>query len=139
MRELSLEYVAGFFDADGSVGIYRRGSDSNFQVCVAIANSGKHGRIICEQLVNRFGGTVTHQKKKKETHRDSFWWKINGRNVVKKFLLSIENHSVIKQDQIKECLLFIEEWEKMPRYKSEEQSQRMREIADSVKQMKREC
>lgn len=144
MKELSLEYIAGFFDADGSVGIYERGGNRNaksYQICVAIANSGYHGRIICEQLKERFGGTVTSTKLSRDNpnHRDVFWWRTNGRYVTKRFLEEIVDHSIIKQDQIKLALSFINEWEKLPRYKTIEQKEWMKEISDLMKSMKKKC
>jgi intein-encoded DNA endonuclease-like protein len=136
---LSNEYIAGFFDADGSVGIYKRQSKSttSYQVCVSIANSGHHGRIVCNHLVNRFGGTVTTQKAKSSTHRDSFWFKINGAKRVKAFLQEITPSLVIKRDQALKCLEFLAEWEKMPRYnKTPEQLKYMAEAEAEVKRLK---
>jgi hypothetical protein len=136
---LSNDYIAGFFDADGSVGIYKRQAKNAgaYQVCIAIANSGYHGRIICNELVERFGGTVTTQKAKKSTHRDTFWFRMNGMEKVKIFLQEISPHLIIKKDQALACLEFIEEWEKMPRYnKTPEQLKYMQEMEDHVKQLK---
>lgn len=139
MRELSLEYVGGFFDADGSVGIYKRGTNT-FQVCVAIANSGYHGRVICDQLKERFGGTVTMSNAKKKTHRDVFWWKTNGKTVTKNFLLSIQDHVIIKKDQVDACIAYIEEWEKMPKFgKTQEQKEYLDRYIPILKEMKRKC
>jgi hypothetical protein len=137
MRELSLEYVAGFFDADGSIGVYNRGN--GIQICASIANSGHHGRIICNQLQQRFRGTVTCAKLKNPNHRDVFWWRTNGRNVVKNFLEQIVEHSVIKKDQIELAILFIKAWEKMPRYKSDQDKLWIDNLVKEMKEMKRTC
>jgi hypothetical protein len=138
---LNAQYIAGFFDADGSVGIYNRASRNKnvYQVNVAIANSGTHGLMICKALVEQFGGCVTHQKKvKKDTHRSVFWYRLNGGKVLKDFLEYISPHVIIKKDQIDIALQFIEEKSKMPKYgKSEEQYGRLAELALKCKEYKR--
>lgn len=137
---INLEYIAGFFDADGSVGAYHRG-ENTYQVCVAIANSGKHGRIICEELRLRYDGAIVSvAKAKKETHRDVFWWRLNGGNKCKKFLEDIAPHVIIKKDQVLKAIEFIEECQKMPRYnKTQEQLNYMKQSVLDIKEMKRAC
>lgn len=139
IMNITPEYLAGFFDADGCVGIYRRGGNS-YQVCVAIANSGKHGRVICNHLTDKFGGTVTTTKAKSTAHRDVFWFKLNGKSACKRFLTYIRDYSIIKKDQIELCLDFIAWREGKGRYiKSDDEIDYMREQMDLCKKMKREC
>jgi hypothetical protein len=104
---------------------------------VSIANSGHHGRIICNHLVERFGGTVTTTKAKSSKHRDAFWFRINGMEKCRIFLEEITPHLIIKKDQAIKCLEFIAEWEKMPRYnKTPDQLKYMEETEAEVKQLK---
>lgn len=135
---VNAQYLAGFFDADGSVGIYKRGN--GWQVTISVANSGKHGRIICNALVKQFGGTVTVAKKKKKTHRDVFWFKASGTDIGKAFLEYIKDYSIIKKDQIELVLEFIDKKRMMPRYKkTPEQIQYLIDCCKKCKEMKREC
>lgn len=139
---LSNEYVAGFFDADGSIGVYaRRGrGGQNYQVNVAIANSGKHGEIICQHLKDKYGGTVTFRKSKKEdTQRPIFWWRLTGGNVIEKFILDILEFSIIKKDQLGLSLQYIRKWRTFPRYKTDEQKEYAYEVTETLKKMKKAC
>lgn len=139
---IDLQYLAGFFDADGCVGIYSRGPDKGYQVNVAIANSGKHGRIICDKLVERYGGCVTTQKAKKSTHRDTFWFRLNGRGKCRQFLSDIVPYLIIKKDQAELCLEFIEWWDSVvsvSRYALKERPElkaKQKSYADRCKAMK---
>jgi len=109
---LSIEYIAGFFDADGSVGLYKRGG--SWQVNICIANSGIEGEKICKELQQRYKGAIVYcTKAKKVTHRDVFWWKINGTSLVKQFLLEIKDHLIIKKEQAILCLEFIDKWKNL--------------------------
>ena len=130
---LSNEYIAGFFDADGSIGVYARNNRKCYQVCVAIANSGKHGEIICKELKDRYGGTVTYCKNKKSSHRPVFWWRINGAYVVEHFILDIVNYSIIKKDQLKLCLEYIRNWKKFPKRKTEQQKEYAYKVTEELK------
>lgn len=138
--ELSPQYIAGFFDADGSVGIYNRGNNS-YQVNVAIANSGWHGERICTLLKKKFNGCITYQSKKslKESHRKVFWFKLNGRKVVSEFLLHILDYLVIKKDQAILCLEFINKLNTYPIQKSVEQIKEFEEYVTKCKEMKKRC
>ena len=136
---ISAEYIAGFFDADGSVGVYKRGNNS-WQINVVIANSGFHGLEICTLLQNQFGGCLTFTQAKKRTQRNAFWWKLNGCTSCKEFLLYVEPFVIIKKDQVQARLNFIDQWEKMPRYnKTNEQINFLKNTEIVLKEMKRKC
>lgn len=136
---ISAQYIAGFFDADGSVGIYKRGKNS-WQLNIAIANSGYHGLEICTLLQKQFGGCLSFTSAKKRTHRNAFWWKLNGCESSKAFLLYIEPFVIIKKDQVKASLDFIEQWSKMPKHnKTIEQIDYLKQSEMILKEMKRKC
>lgn len=135
---MSPEYIAGFFDADGSVGVYKRGN--GYQLNVTIANSGFHGKQICKLLQNQFAGCLTFTNSNKKTQREVFWWKLNGCHNCKAFLLYIRDFVIIKKDQVEKSLEFIEEWQKMPRYnKTQEQLNYLHNTELILKDMKKKC
>ncbi len=135
---LNPHYLAGFFDADGSVGIYRRGGDS-WQVVIAIANSGHHGEVICGLLVEQFGGTLTYSNNKKPEHRKTFWFRVNGRNKVESFLLYIRDYVIIKKDQVELCLDFIRWWRQVGRKATAAKAEIAEKYVASCKAMKKAC
>lgn len=140
--EISPEYLAGFFDADGCVGIYNRKSKANnsYQVNIAIANSGWHGRIICNLLKEKFGGSITETIAKKSTHRKAFWFKINVFQKVKEFLLYIKDHLIIKKDQALLCLEFIDKVHSRYRqHRTDEEIKEYEQYELKCKEMKRKC
>jgi len=128
---IDLSYIAGFFDADGSVGIYDRGK--NYQVNVAIANSGKQGEEICLHLQSKFKGCLSFQKAKQKTHRNSFWWKLNGADSCLNFLEAIEPYLIIKKKQAQLCIEFIKKRKTFKRYMSEEEKEVLWNLAAQCK------
>ncbi len=142
MIELTPQYLAGFFDADGSVGIYniKTKGNNSYQVNITIANSGWHGRVICNLLRDKFGGSIIETTAKKSTHRNAFWYKINGFQKVKEFLLYIKDHLIIKKDQAILCLEFIDKvHSKYRQHRTEEEIKEYEQYELKCKEMKRKC
>lgn len=135
---ISNDYLAGFFDADGSVGIYNR-TKTSYQVNISIANSGHHGRIICNEIKNRFGGSVVEAKSKKSTHRNVFWWRCSSTPKVKEFLEEITPHLIIKKDQALATLEFVDRYSKMDLVKTPEDLEYAESMVKLVKEMKVKC
>jgi pyruvate carboxylase len=131
---INLSYIAGFFDADGSVGIYPRGSF--YQVNVAIANSGKQGEEICRYLQSHFKGCLTFQKAKKKTHRNCFWWRLNGAETCLGFLEAIEPFSIIKKRQVQLCIEFIKHRATLPKKMSDKDKEFLWFLAEECKKEK---
>lgn len=141
LMKLSKDYLGGFFDADGSVGLYKRNNTGNgWQVNVTIANSGKQGEILCKQLAIQFDGCVVYKTNPiKSTHRPVFWWRINGREKCKTFLLFIKDSVFIKKNQVDLCLYFLDYWDTLPKHnKNKKDIQKIEEIAQKIKDLKRE-
>lgn len=95
----SLEYFAGFFDADGCVNATAQESYrvSNIRVTVANIHRG-----VLEHFRDEFDGNIYHQR----THIGGwFKWVANGHGALK-FLRAIEPYSIVKRDQIIVALQF---------------------------------
>ena len=76
--EFDVKWHSGFFDGEGSIGVYARNSDKKktikyFVLVVSLAQSGNIGKIIVEKLKEVFGGTVYINK----SSRGKVQWKWN--------------------------------------------------------------
>ncbi len=99
MRSLSRQYVAGFFDGEGSVGVYaRKDRAEGFHLRTQLVqNNSKDVRMMFGWLIFRFGGHCTGIDDPK---RKKFSWQLNSNNAVT-FLRWILPYLVLKKDQAK--------------------------------------
>lgn len=95
---LSLEYIAGFFDGEGSIGIY---SNSGRKESVGwnlrtqlVQNVSPESEAILDELVQRYGGNVTYRDRGRRCAN----WQCGGQNALH-FLSEILPHLVLKREQ----------------------------------------
>lgn len=101
---MDIRYLAGFFDGEGSIGIYQNTSsskinpDSGFYLKVQLTQNN-HGNAleIFDYLKENFGGNVSH--KKTLSGKDGLRWQIGSTKAVN-FLKALLPFSVTKHDQI---------------------------------------
>lgn len=105
---LSNEYLAGFFDGEGCVSIYRNKLKSGlgFRYAVNILICSTNLDII-KYLQLQFGGTVYNLKMQKVSHKQAQTWVLGSRSA-KDFLIGIYPFLIIKKEQVKLALEFIE-------------------------------
>src|SRR5882672_7301041 len=92
-RTLSLDYLAGFFDGEGSVSIIRtlpkrrreRGWNPHYYLRVAV--SGTDPRIV-NAFCDRFGGSVHFVERRSERHSPVYVW-VAQQNIAEGFLSQI--------------------------------------------------
>lgn len=92
---LSDAYIAGFFDGEGSIGLYVNGRGSyhlRTQLCQAVS---PHSTQIFEELKSRFGGCLNTTKT--NTKRLQYSWQLNSNACV--FLQRIQPFLIIKREQ----------------------------------------
>lgn len=104
---VDLKWLAGFFDGEGSVGIYPRNWDRTktiryYVLVVSLAQSGVNGKIVLDKLKSKYGGTVTQAK---STGKPMFKWNIAA-NKAGKFLQDIEPFTILKKLQIQMAFKF---------------------------------
>lgn len=107
--KLTPEYLAGFFDGEGSVGVYPRLKDRTktktyFVLVVSLAQSGKNGYLILSHLQKIFGGTVYKSNGK---NKDVWKWNLSSKKAVR-FLNVIKDFCLIKREEILLALQFQE-------------------------------
>lgn len=100
MMKLTKEYIAGFFDGEGSIGIYKRkdrnkgnGSCARIQLT---QNKSKESTFILNQLMLEYGGNLSIQKTLSGNIK--YNWQLNPKGV-EKFLKDITPYLILKKSQ----------------------------------------
>src|SRR5258708_3356022 len=80
----SLEYIAGYFDGEGTVGIEK--AHRGHSIRVSIANTYLPALL---EIKEQFGGSVTaHNRRLSLSHRKAYTWRIGGQ-AAREFLETI--------------------------------------------------
>lgn len=91
---LPKEYIAGFFDGEGSIGVYKAIKHGNERYSLRTQLAQNYSKLsfqIFEQLVGTYGGAISRQDKKMN-------WQLGSEAAVK-FLIDIEPHLLLKKSQ----------------------------------------
>ena len=141
---ISAEYIAGFFDGEGSVGIYsRKDRLGGFGLRVQLTqNTSTDSQIILQYLQNKYGGNLTTQKTLSDKLK--YNWQLNSNKAVL-FLKDIYPYSILKRKQIEVAIYFQENRPTIKRNSGGEiQSHNLEdaawcvEQADKIKRLKHE-
>lgn len=109
-------YVAGFFDGEGSVTIARLSVDGRSDyhcIKVALSQRIKHREVI-DRIHAEFGGTVLVKIQKNrlsEIWAQQVCLQIQDKPSIHKFLLAMQPHCIVKSEQIRIGLEFLESFE----------------------------
>lgn len=85
MSTISLEYMAGLFDGEGTVTLLKCDPSPYRQVVVSIQMCDKS---LVEEIKNSYGGATTYRKARKANYSDAWTWKLTHRKAMD-FLASI--------------------------------------------------
>ncbi len=95
--KISLQYIAGFFDGEGSIGVYKTSGKNNWHLRTQLAqNKSNNSTRIMEYLKNRYGGNISIQITL--SNKNKYNWQLNS-NKCAKFLKDIEPYLVLKKKQ----------------------------------------
>ncbi len=92
------EWVAGFFDGEGSIGIYRNGASTYHLRTQLTQNVTPASEAILTELRERYGGNVARMRSIIYRRGSAFNWQING-NLASNFLSIILPHLRLKREQ----------------------------------------
>ena len=138
-----IEYLAGFFDGEGSVGLYLGGSRCHALRSQLTQTSTPASNQMFEQLRARWGGSLCEFNK--ANSRTALNWQVSG-ETAGVFLRDIVGHLVFKRDQASLAIAWLSSREAPER---DERTGRMlprsaarsalnERVADLLKRMKRE-
>jgi hypothetical protein len=101
-RELPTTFFAGFFDADGYVGISKGNGTSYYLLTVAIVQVK---REILDLFVQEFGGKVTGPHIRKGRGRPIYQWVAEAK-VAERFLREVSPYLVVKRERAQMAIDF---------------------------------
>ena len=97
---LRAEYIAGFFDGEGSVGLYASRSSKRhaLRVCInQVVNPAS--QALFDDLKATFGGGLSYPKRQKTHHNPAVSWSVYGDEAAT-FLRWILPHLLLKKEQV---------------------------------------
>ena len=100
--DLDPKYIAGFFDGEGSIGIYPRSWNRNhtiryYVLVVSLGQSGSKGKAILDELAFKFGGSV-YQNTANGKKKVMWKWNVSA-NKAKEFLRWMSPYLFIKREE----------------------------------------
>jgi len=98
---VSKDYMAGFFDADGYIGVVK-GSSGYYNLKCTITNVDK---ITLQLMQKEYGGKVSFKHFKNPEHRNQFVLTWSGQDCID-FIKLIKNYTFVKHNQIESALSF---------------------------------
>src|SRR5690348_10748961 len=94
---ISLEYIAGFFDGEGCVrAVLAKNRENAAGLHVFITNTYLP---ILKHFEQRFGGTVSLRNVENPKHKTTYQWRISNRKGIKNFLEQISPFLIEKKEQ----------------------------------------
>lgn len=98
MENTTLEYIAGFFDGEGCIGIYyRKKTKDRFHLRTQLTqNKNKNIEILMNELIKRFGGNLSEQITL--SGKIKYNWQLNS-DLAVKFLKDIYPYLILKKEQ----------------------------------------
>lgn len=110
---ISKEYIAGFIDGEGYIGLLRRKRKDLilgyfYKPNVKVTQRTKYNPVL-KRLQEQYGGYVTTKAQSIATNQNAIdVWEIANRPMVKQLLLDIRDYSIVKRLIIDLMLEFIE-------------------------------
>ena len=98
MEKVTLQYIAGFFDGEGSIGIYyRQKTKDRFHLRTQLTNNkNRDMEKLMTYLMDKFGGNLSEQVTLSGNIK--YNWQLNSDKAVY-FLKQIESYLIFKKDQ----------------------------------------
>jgi hypothetical protein len=96
---MSLEYIAGFFDGEGSIGIYKISRTGGYRLRTQLTqNITPDSESVMIELQSRFGGNIARMRAPIYKRGAAYNWQLNA-DVAAGFLKQIEPYLILKKDQ----------------------------------------
>ena len=110
LSETDKAYIAGLVDGEGCFYIGRRTDKTGtvvFNLVVMVSQCDQeYLQYWCEKV--GIGGVYMVERSKKHNHHNSYQWRIGGNKAIRKFISTIFPYLVLKKEQAKTALDFME-------------------------------
>ena len=133
---ITKDSIAGFVDGEGYIGLIKKSAPNStlghrYKPCVKIAQK-ESNRHILDILQTRYGGSISKSRQHGNTNT-SIMWEISNRPIVKKFLEDLKGRLILKDENLRLILKYIE----LPQVSNrrDEEYQKYRLEIDSKKQL----
>ena len=133
---ITKDYIAGFVDGEGYIGLIKKTSSKvtlghYYKPCVKIAQK-ESNRHILDLLKAMYGGHISKSRQHANTNT-SVMWEISNRPIVKKFLEDLKGKLILKDENLRLILKYIE----LPQVcnRKDDEYQKFRLEIDSKKQL----
>lgn len=106
---LTDEYIAGFFDGEGSVSIARNranGKSDYHKVIVTLTQRAKHRRVL-DEVCALYGGAVVLKKQMNARWALGATWQLQSTPDIERFLVAMQPHVIVKAEQVRIALEFV--------------------------------
>lgn len=112
-KDLSLQYISGFFDGEGCIGLYKRKDSNATTIRIQLTqNKSKESLYILNYLKTKYGGNITTQKTL--SGKTKYNWQLNAKGI-KIFLTDIFPYLLLKKSQAKLGLYWLKNRPKIKR------------------------
>lgn len=110
---ITKEYLAGFFDGEGCIYLgttSASGTNRKYpSLIVSLAQSGENGLHLLLDIQKEYGGSLSHKKKIKDSHKDAYQLRWRGKKGVI-FLDQIGKYLKIKQQKASDVCNFMDDY-----------------------------
>jgi len=96
MSKITIQYLAGFFDGEGSVSLFvdKKSKYKNFKI--RIVNTDKY---VLDYIKKTFGGKIYSMKRYHKNHKDKWSWDLNGKAALP-LIKSLYPFCIIKKQKL---------------------------------------
>lgn len=136
IMSISPEYIAGFIDGEGYLGIYLAPRKTSYISAVKIAQVGV-GLPVLQELQSQYGGHIGFRKSKKDNHQDSYHWELKSKKSIHRLLTDTLPYLIVKREQAVLLKEYCELPNRHPLYATSQTMSRGIEIAEELLRLKR--
>lgn len=114
MKRLSWKYIAGLIDGEGCIDmqigrITVKGNEQFYcRPRLRVTLAGLAGPLVLDQLASNFGGHFDKTRFGNEKWQPAYTWSLTGKTHLRSFLQNIVNHLIIKKEQAKFAIFWID-------------------------------
>jgi intein/homing endonuclease len=111
MMEAERAYIAGLFDGEGTIGIYKTRHNPRLRIRIGMVD-----KVTLEWVRQRMGGTIKLVRKEEGKRRAVWFWGLYADAEMKDFIDAIVQFSITKQNELVLCRQFLETDDDLERY-----------------------